>query len=375
MTYRLDFIQVRWMEGCMDWEPAGKSADKPGGKKRRGCLVAVVVIVLIAIVGGIISSCGGGDDSLDWPSSGLATMLPKPDSGTGNVVVNSDDSFSASVDGYTQEKYDSYVAQCQEMGFSVEAENGTGTYAAYSEEGYHLSLSFFGSSDGSMNVTLDAPVEMGTISWPTAGAGSLAPAPTSTTGKIDSDSSTFFFAYVGETNEEAFAAYVDACSSAGFNVDYDRGDTWYGADNAEGVSLRVEYRGFNTMVVRVDAPDDAEAAPEPESTAPEAEAPTTPEAEVPATPESSAGGSSDFRATMDAYEAFMNEYCDFMETYSSDSSNVVSMALDYADMMSRYSDMTEQIDAIDENSLSADDLAYYTEVMGRVNARLLEIGQ
>ena len=375
MTYRLDFIQVRWMEGCMDWEPAGKSADKPRGKKRRGCLAAVVVIVLIAIVGGIISSCGGGDDSLDWPSSGLATMLPKPDSSTGNVVVNSDDSFSASVDGYTQEKYDSYVAQCQEMGFSVEAENGTGTYAAYSEEGYHLSLSFFGSSDGSMNVTLDAPVEMGTISWPTAGAGSLAPAPTSTTGKIDSDSSTFFFAYVGETNEEAFAAYVDACSSAGFNVDYDRGDTWYGADNAEGVSLRVEYRGFNTMVVRVDAPDDAEAAPEPESTAPEAEAPTTPEAEVPATPESSAGGSSDFRATMDAYEAFMNEYCDFMETYSSDSSNVVCMALDYADMMSRYSDMTEQIDAIDENSLSADDLAYYTEVMGRVNARLLEIGQ
>ncbi len=194
---------------------------------------------------------------------------------------------------------------------------------------------------------------MGTISWPTAGAGSLVPAPTSTTGKIDSDSSTFFFAYVGETNAEAFAAYVDACSGAGFNVDYDRGDTWYSADNADGVSLRVEYRGFNTMAVRVDAP----------------------EAEAPAATESSAGGSSDFRATMDAYEAFMNEYCDFMETYSSDSSNVVAMATDYANMMSRYSDMTEQIDAIDESSLSAEDLAYYTEVMGRVNARLLEIGQ
>ena len=40
-----------------------------------------------------------------------------------------------------------------------------------------------------------------------------------------------------------------------------------------------------------------------------------------------------------------------------------------------YEDAMEQIDTIDENSLSADDLAYYTEVMGRVNARLLEIGQ
>lgn len=353
----------------MDWEPAGKNGGTPKGKKRRGCLIAVVVVVALIMVGGI-SRCvgGGGGGRLDWPTSGLAEMLPKPDSDAGDVTVNSEDSFSASVDDYTREQYDSYVAQCQEMGFSVEAESSTGAYAAYSEEGYHLRLSFYDSSNGSMSVTLDAPIEMGAISWPTAGAGSLAPAPTSTTGKIDSDSSTFFFAYVGETDADAFKSYVDACSGAGFNVDYDRGDTWYSAHNADGISLRVEYRGFNTMSVRVEVPDGAEAsqeAVEPETTTPGGDAPS----------DDAAGASSDFRATMDAYEAFMNEYCDFMETYDSDSSNVVGMAADYADMMSRYSDMTEQIDAIDEDSLSAEDLAYYMEVMGRVNARLLEIGQ
>lgn len=338
----------------MDWEPAGKSTGKPKGKKRHGCLIAIVVVVAIAIVGGIVSSCGRDSEKLDWPTGGLATMLPKPDSDAGNVIVNSDDSFSASVDDYTHEQFDSYVAQCQEMGFTVESATDTWEYEAYTEEGHRLTLHFYDYSDGgNMDIDLEAPIEMGTISWPTAGAGSLVPAPTSTTGKIDSDSSTFFFAYVGETNAEAFAAYVDACSGAGFNVDYDRGDTWYSADNADGVSLRVEYRGFNTMAVRVDAP----------------------EAEAPAATDSSAGGSSDFRATMDAYEAFMNEYCDFMETYGSDSSNVVAMAADYADMMARYEDAMEQIDAIDEESLSADDLAYYMEVMGRVNARLLEVGQ
>lgn len=279
-------------------------------------------------------------------------MLPVPESDAGSVVINNGETFSADVDNYTQEQFDSYAAQCQEMGFTVEAVTDTDSFEAFTGDGHHLTLHFYDSLEN-MDIDLEAPIEMGTISWPTAGAGSLVPAPTSTTGKIDSDSSTFFFAYVGETNAEAFAAYVDACSGAGFNVDYDRGDTWYSADNADGVSLRVEYRGFNTMAVRVDAP----------------------EAEAPAATDSSAGGSSDFRATMDAYEAFMNEYCDFMETYSSDSSNVVAMATDYADMMSRYSDMTEQIDAIDESSLSAEDLAYYTEVMGRVNARLLEIGQ
>lgn len=345
----------------MDWEPASKSADKPKGKKRRGCLIVVVIVVLLLVIAGVSRCGGGGDERLDWPTSGLATMLPKPESGVGNVVINDNEKFSASVDGYTQEQFDSYVAQCQEKGFSVEATSDVDEFDAYSEDGYHLTLHLYDSLEN-MDIDLEAPIEMGTISWPAAGAGSLVPAPTSTTGKIDSDSSTFFLAYVGETNAEAFASYVDACSGAGFNVDYDRGDTWYSADNAAGVSLRVEYRGFNTMMVRVDAPDDVEA------TTPPTEAPTTSDG-------SAAGGSSDFRATMDAYEAFMNEYCDFMETYSSDSSNIVAMATDYADMMSRYEDAMEQIDAIDENSLSADDLAYYTEVMGRVNARLLEIGQ
>lgn len=345
----------------MDWEPAGKNADKPKGRKRRGCFVAVVVVVALFVIAGVSRCGGGGDERLDWPTSGLATMLPKPESDAGSVSINDGETFSASVDRYTQEQFESYVAQCQEMGFTVEAVSDVDEFDAYSEDGYHLTLHLYDSLEN-MDIDLEAPIEMGAISWPAAGAGSLVPAPASTTGKIDSDSSTFFLAYVGETNAEAFASYVDACSGAGFNVDYDRGDTWYSADNADGVSLRVEYRGFNTMMVRVDAPDDVEA--------------TTPPTEAPATSDgSSAGGSSDFRATMDAYEAFMNEYCDFMETYSSDSSNIVAMATDYADMMSRYEDAMEQIDTIDENSLSADDLAYYTEVMGRVNARLLEIGQ
>ena len=51
------------------------------------------------------------------------------------------------------------------------------------------------------------------------------------------------------------------------------------------------------------------------------------------------------------------------------------MLSDYADMMARYADMAEQLDEIDESDLSADDYAYYIEVMGRVAARMAEIGQ
>lgn len=352
----------------MKWERA-KNEEKPGGAKRKrlGCLTVVLVIVIIAIVASI-ARCVGGDEGekLEWPTSGLATMLPKPDSDKGDVIINDNEQLSVSVDDYTQEKFDSYVAQCQEMGFSVEAATDTDKFEAYSEDGHRLTLTFYGSLEN-MDIDLEAPIEMGPITWPSAGAGSLVPAPVSTTGMIDSDSSGFFYAYVGETSAEDYAAYVDACSQAGFNVDYDRGDDWYGANNAGGVSLRIEFRGFNTMTIRVDVPD-GEASSEPVAE------PVESDGGDPAA-DAATSGSADFRATMDAYEAFMNEYCDFMETYSADPNNVVAMASDYADMMGRYAEFSEQIEAVDENSLSADDLAYYTEVMGRVTARLAEVGQ
>ena len=148
------------------------------------------------------------------------------------------------------------------------------------------------------------------------------------------------------------------------------------------VGLRVEADGVQHMYLngedvtgQIREPEiSMYASDDPAESAEETPATEEPTPEAPATT-SGAAGTSDFRATMDAYETFMNEYVDFMLAYSSDSSNVVSMALDYADMMARYSEFADQVDAIDENSLSADDLAYYMEVMGRVNARLLEIGQ
>lgn len=349
----------------MDWEPAGKGSAAPRGKGGRLPLIVAVVVILLVVFG--VSRCGGGGgggDRLDWPSSGLATMLPRPSSDEGSIIVSNAESFSARVEGYGRGDYEDYVGSCKEMGYAVEAADDADAYEAFSEEGHHLTLSFYESSE-SMSVSLEAPVEMGALTWPSAGAASYVPAPTSTTGKVDSDSSTFFFAYVGETSTEAFSAYVDACAAAGFNVDYDRGDTWYGAKNAGGVSLRVEYRGFNTMTVRVEVPDDMDAVAEAEKGT----------SDVSTAPDALSAQSTDFRATMDAYEAFMNEYCDFMETYSSDSGNVVGMAVDYASMMSRYAEWAEKVEAIDESTLAAEDYAYYVEVMGRVTARLAEVGQ
>ncbi len=109
--------------------------------------------------------------------------------------------------------------------------------------------------------------------------------------------------------------------------------------------------------VEADGSNDAEAATE------------TPVAEVP-TPASTATG--DFRDLMDGYETFMNDYVDFMLAYES-SGDPASMLQDLSTLMSDYASWSAQIGAIDVNSLSPDDYAYYMQVTARVLQRLSEL--
>lgn len=364
----------------MEWEAAGRPGEKdsvqgsmpPKKKGGKGKLagIAVVALVLIFVISRI-GSCGGSSSSktatkdLAWPTSGLATMLPEPPSKKGEVHANSDTRLWADIEECSAEQYTAYVEACKDKGFTVDAEAKTSSYVAYSGDGHKLRVSYSESSK-EIGLTLDAPIQMGTISWPASGPASLIPAPASLAGKIDGDSSKYFHAYIGETDAAAYAAYVDACIAAGYDVDYYRGDTGFHADNANGVHVAVDYLGFNTMYITVDTSKATEAAAAPAAT------PEAPAAEAPAADTSSS--SSDVREALDAYEAFMNEYCDFMEKYAADG-HPVSMLADYGTMMTKYADAMAKFDAIDESSLSAEDDAYYLEVQGRVLQRLAAVGQ
>lgn len=81
---------------------------------------------------------------------------------------------------------------------------------------------------------------------------------------------------------------------------------------------------------------------------------------------------SSFRKAMDEYESFMNRYVEFMKNYKN-SSDVTSMLSDYSKMTQDYAKYAESIRGYNQNSLSADDWAYYLEVTTRVNKKLLEV--
>ena len=75
---------------------------------------------------------------------------------------------------------------------------------------------------------------------------------------------------------------------------------------------------------------------------------------------------------LDSYEAFMDEYIAYLQKYTqADPTEMVSMLGDYYALLSRYEAFAEAIDELDEDDMTASELAYYLEVSERVNRKLL----
>lgn len=154
----------------MDWQPAEKNGNDtkatqgtPGKRKKKGPIIAAIVVVLIAIIG--ISMCSGGNSKdLVWPSSGLATRLPKPSLKKGEVSSNTDVSFWATLNGASKSDFTDYVAKCKEQGFDATIANETSTvYQAKSEDGLELTIYFY-DTEKELSVQLLTP----TVSTTTA---------------------------------------------------------------------------------------------------------------------------------------------------------------------------------------------------------------
>lgn len=102
--------------------------------------------------------------------------------------------------------------------------------------------------------------------------------------------------------------------------------------------------------------------------APETEAPATEDPQAQAEP-SADGIRPEFKDAMDTYEEFFSEYCAFMEKYTSDPTDL-SLLTDYADFMSKYEQTMNSLTEWENEDLSTEELAYYTEVMNRITKML-----
>ncbi len=339
---------------------------------------AIVLILSILLVLSL-AACSGDT----WPTSGLGAMLPKPSSGTVKIMFN-DDNFYATVDKAKPDEFEKYVSACVEMGYTVDVEKDGATYNAFNEDGYHLDLSAF-AHNNSMWIKLDPPIEMGALRWPNGAIGKMIPQPDSKTGKTNSEKENSFSLYVGDTTLDQFNTYADKCAEAGFDVEYDRGDKHYSADNKDGYHLSLKFEGFNIMSIEISKNDSADSkandAKDTENDSGSKSSSTSSKAASSAEdkPASSADDKktadsgeirSDIKEAIDSYEAFVDEYCEFMASY--DSSDVTQLAK-YTSLVTKELEMTNKFKAIEDQDLNDAEESYYIEVQLRCDQKLIDV--
>lgn len=229
---------------------SGRAQKPERAKRKHGCLfksmVAMLVVLGLLAILVAASRCQQEARQVErenavytWPTSGLATLLPQPESANGEIGYDSDSWFSVDVMKTDETAYKAYIEACKEEGFDQDVSERSSRFEAYDKTGACLTVSYYASSS-QMDIHLYAGREMGTITWPTSSVATSVPIPENLTGEVSSDKSSSFVVYLS-MDKDAYNQYVSECIEAGFDVDYDRSDTRYAASNANGVRIEVSY--------------------------------------------------------------------------------------------------------------------------------------
>ncbi|MBQ2915232.1 MAG: hypothetical protein IJE51_00425 [Clostridia bacterium] len=226
-------------------------------EKKNGIRViaAVVAFVLFIPYFNLSNAADNKGTPFEWNDIVLSEMLPTPDSTVGEIHSNSQTELMLDVHGISEDQFNDYINACKEKGFTIEADLSGISFTAYNQDGYKLSLSYYESSS-ELSINIDAPMEMSQIQWPNSEVAKLLPVPKSTVGSISWENSGGFVIYIGNTTKAEYDEYVNACSAKGFNVDYNKGDDYYYADNSDGYHISLRYEGNNVMWIRADEPDE-----------------------------------------------------------------------------------------------------------------------
>ena len=334
--------------------------------------IVIVIAVVISIIAGIIGSNKDEGEKFKWDDIVMKGKLPEPRSKIGKIYSNTEELLSIKINKTSSSDYSEYVKECKKTGFTIDEEKESTSFEAYNKSGYKISINFLDVDDAYMIMELDAPLKMYKIEWPASIVGKLLPVPKSKIGFFSYEYDDSFEVYIGETSKADYSDYVSACFDKGFNVDYDKGETYYNADNSEGYDISIEYEGNNIMSISISSPDD-----EKEDSSIEEETSTDDEDESAEPSESEAdlvdGMHADFKEAMDSYEKFIDEYIAPMDKYAKSDGTDATILSDYATYMIKYAEFVDKFEQWESKDLNTAETAYYLEVQLRVENKLLNV--
>lgn len=212
-------------------------------------IALIAIIVFLAVKNGTFDDIKLSNTPLEIPETELSVLMPQIEGGKGEVVTNNSEYFSVEYYGISESEFEAYKKDCKNRGFTIDCESTGSLFDAFNEDGYNIRITYYSSE---MHITVSDDLEMRTIVWPSSEVADLLPTPKSDYGNISSSSDTCLIIYIGNMTIEDYAEYVNECIKKGFTKDISQTDDHYHADNADGYHVMVEYRGFNTVFIRID---------------------------------------------------------------------------------------------------------------------------
>ena len=102
-------------------------------------------------------------------------------------------------------------------------------------------------------------IECKAFSWPKTNIGAKLPTPESTTGGNFIEDDDMLSIDVCDTNDEQYAAYIDAVLEKGFTVDYSRSNIWFSGETKDGYSVTISRDESNKDIMSISlyGPDDS----------------------------------------------------------------------------------------------------------------------
>lgn len=91
----------------------------------------------------------------EWPTNGLALLLPQPASAVGRTMQDSGTAFEIKVGETTPEVYKAYVKTCEEAGFTANHNKTDTAFSASNADGYRITVSYLGFRV--MKIRIEAP--------------------------------------------------------------------------------------------------------------------------------------------------------------------------------------------------------------------------
>ena len=187
---------------------------------------------------------------ISWENLILGENLPDFGYNEAEVVWDTDDNLILYFYDMESSKYESYIEECKKFGYTIDAEDSGANYTAYNQEGYYLHLQYLDfTDDKKLTIDLENPIESKQIIWPSSDLVKDLPIPQSLVGEVSTENSEAYAVYLVQIEPSYFSEYVSLCMDNGFNIDYSKSDTYFSAENDDGISLTVEYEGFNILYI------------------------------------------------------------------------------------------------------------------------------